>query len=240
MLSEFFGIKKGDIVSITGSSGKTSLMFKLAREFEGLRVLVTTTTKIQKPAQFDHLYIGEGFAAQSGLTVIAEGETKDGKLYGYSPERLCEIAAMFDCCFIESDGAAMKPLKAWNDYEPTVISNTSKTIGVINVSCVGREISEEFIHRKVLFAANFSHGDSVLSLDHLISAVAHKNGLFKNSVGKRMLFINRVESALEEERAIKLADTLLSKHTDFLDTIIYGSIKEDRFTKYTGRSSYEN
>ena len=47
MLTKVFDIKKGDIITITGAGGKTSLMFSLARELSTLgRVLVTTTTKI--------------------------------------------------------------------------------------------------------------------------------------------------------------------------------------------------
>ena len=50
MLLKEFDIKKGDIITITGAGGKTSLMFSLARELASLgRVLVTTTTKIYVP-----------------------------------------------------------------------------------------------------------------------------------------------------------------------------------------------
>ena len=46
-MSELFNIIKGDIISITGAGGKTSLMFYLANQLKKRgTVLIATTTKI--------------------------------------------------------------------------------------------------------------------------------------------------------------------------------------------------
>ena len=52
-LKEALGLKKGKMVSLIGAGGKTTTLFFLARELweEGGKVLVTTTTKIFKPAK---------------------------------------------------------------------------------------------------------------------------------------------------------------------------------------------
>lgn len=43
-----FGLRRGDLLSLVGAGGKTTLMFRLAAEAKalGLRVLVTTSTRI--------------------------------------------------------------------------------------------------------------------------------------------------------------------------------------------------
>ena len=58
-LKELFHINKGDIISIVGTGGKTSLMFKLANELKSdLNVLVSTSTKIKIPSpdKYNYLY----------------------------------------------------------------------------------------------------------------------------------------------------------------------------------------
>ncbi|MDF2949885.1 MAG: yqeC, partial [Sedimentibacter sp.] len=46
-LEEIFNINTGDVVSIVGSGGKTSLLFKLAEELKNkYKVLVSTSAKI--------------------------------------------------------------------------------------------------------------------------------------------------------------------------------------------------
>ena len=61
-ISELLKIKKNDIISITGSGGKTTLMEKLAEELKQKgRVLVTTTTKIRRPSEESVDFIFDSF-----------------------------------------------------------------------------------------------------------------------------------------------------------------------------------
>ncbi len=56
---EKFGIEKNSVTGITGSGGKTSMMFLLAEELSKKgRVLVTTSTKIYEPfkKQYEYLF----------------------------------------------------------------------------------------------------------------------------------------------------------------------------------------
>ena len=52
-LAESLGIQAGEMVSFIGAGGKTTTLFHLAKELhqKGGRILVTTTTKIYKPAK---------------------------------------------------------------------------------------------------------------------------------------------------------------------------------------------
>ena len=57
-LVEALALKGARVVSLTGSGGKTTLMFAIASEFlaTGERVLLTTTTKIARQEAFDSGY----------------------------------------------------------------------------------------------------------------------------------------------------------------------------------------
>ena len=54
-LKEAFGIGPGEIVSLVGGGGKTTLMFALAQELTsgGQSVITTTTTRIFEPSASD-------------------------------------------------------------------------------------------------------------------------------------------------------------------------------------------
>ncbi len=51
LLSEALGIQSREVISLVGAGGKTTLMFRLAKELSlsGKKVVTTTTTKILKP-----------------------------------------------------------------------------------------------------------------------------------------------------------------------------------------------
>ncbi len=51
-LKEALGIKPGEVISLVGGGGKTTLMFALARELasSGKTVITTATTKILEPS----------------------------------------------------------------------------------------------------------------------------------------------------------------------------------------------
>ena len=47
------GVARGEMISLIGAGGKTTTMFRLAKEMrdQGCKVLVTTTTQILKPTK---------------------------------------------------------------------------------------------------------------------------------------------------------------------------------------------
>ena len=66
-LKEALGVRRGEMVSLIGAGGKTTTLFRLAKELrdEGGKVLVTTTTKIFKPTKphVDRLFLVEDVVA---------------------------------------------------------------------------------------------------------------------------------------------------------------------------------
>ncbi len=242
-LSNLIGLNKGDIISIVGAGGKTSLMFTLAEELrEEYKLLVTTTTKIFLPGknQYDFIAIDEGdirkisCCSNRGIYVFGSLVNGEGKLIGINTKTLDEIASNFDCTLVEADGSKGKQLKGWNKTEPVISPKTQKTIGVVSIEAIGKEISSENVHRleEFLSITNAVEG-SLVSVDNILSLILHQNGLYKHSIGERILFINKVENNRQIALANELIDCIRfkSESQGLIDKIIWGSLRNKEYKK---------
>lgn len=228
LFSTALGIKKGDVVALTGAGGKTTLMFQLAKEARkrGERVLVATTTRIGIPASNQYTFIdflGSVFSGdditQPGIYVNAPICEYYGKAGPIDPELLRQQQNCFDLILLESDGASSKPLKGWETYEPVISDLTTKTIGVMDIQTVDKNITEELVHRLGLFCKlTNSTINTPVTIAHLQDIIFHENGLFQYAKGEKTVFVNKVET--EQNRT----------HIDLLKAqidipLIAGSIK---------------
>lgn len=227
-LEELLEIKKGDIVTVVGAGGKTSLITYLTKVYSGSnKVLLSTTTKIYLPKESDYNNIimltnkCDTFIKE-GVTLYGKCINKENKVVGASFKELDYIIEEFDYSFIEGDGSKRKKLKGWNENEPLVYPETTKNIGVLDISSYGIKVNMRNIHRLEIFLKICGEVNDTISLENLKNVVLNKNGLFKNSVGQKILFINKVEGKEKEELALKLIDMIRSKDKDI--KIIYGSL----------------
>ncbi len=189
------------IVSIVGAGGKTTLMFSLARLLGSTaKVLVTTTTKIYvpDPDQYDYLAVGSSdFERYSGtpsrgIYVYGRAVGEDGKLLGLEPAEVDSLAPFFDYVLVESDGARRKLVKGWGENEPVVCQSTTHTVGVLNLNALGLTADAENVHRLEEFMKlTGARLNEKITEEHLLSLVYHKNGLFKNSRGERIVYLIR-------------------------------------------------
>jgi len=159
------------IISIIGAGGKTSLMFRLAKELEdsGKKVLTTTTTKIfmPTPEQSPFTIIGssiEELVKKSDdrlkqalhFSAGAKYDLATGKLIGFaldSIDQLCQ-AGLFDWIIVEADGARQKPLKATASHEPALPIVTTHLILVTGLDAIGKPLDETHVHRAKFFSKN--------------------------------------------------------------------------------------
>ncbi len=224
------GIEPGDVVCCIGAGGKTSLMFCLAREAKerGLKVLVTTTTKIFIPDanQYDTLDLsGQLFSKvllpSAGIFVGGLPSTIAGKISGVDMELLALQRKIFDLVLIEADGAARKALKGWNATEPVIPEFTTKTIGIVDIQTIGKSIDASLVHRLELFVelTGGKVGEPV-TIDHLYRLIVQSHGLFAKSRGEKILFINKAESTNEIGNAKRL--WALLPHLK----IVFGSVRQ--------------
>ncbi|MBU3106852.1 selenium cofactor biosynthesis protein YqeC [Clostridium gasigenes] len=240
-LNKVLELRLGSVISIIGSGGKTTLMYLLAKELKNEnKVLVTTTTKIYKPKkdEVDFLALGnESFnklknSCLKGIYAYGIFINDDNKLVGVKPEDLEAKFKYFDYSIIEADGSKRKSIKGWNSNEPIVCNKTNKTIGIISIDILGKEINECNVHRVKEFnkITNTKPGEEV-NEKNILSVIFNKDGLFKRAKGEKILFINKIDSYKEYKDSLFLLKSIKESNekNNIIDKIIFGSLKNMKF-----------
>ncbi|KNF07100.1 putative selenium-dependent hydroxylase accessory protein YqeC [Gottschalkia purinilytica] len=230
-----------ELVSIVGGGGKTTTMFKLAKELRALnkKVLVTTTTAIMMPdeSQYDNFIIyGEGIkdnmenVTNGSVTVIVKNIIREDKLKGIEKETIEDIVSknIFDVILVEADGSKRKPIKAPSYHEPVIPNSTTKVIGVIGMDSVGKEINEKNVHRPEIFTSvTDSKFGEIIDENIIFNLVISNEGLYKDSpkLSKKYLILNKAEGEERISSALKIKNLLLDNECE-IDEIIVGSMNE--------------
>lgn len=136
------------VISLVGGGGKTTVMYELAKEFEaaGKRVIVTTSTHIRKPDDYQTVITDRaedvGRAKwRSGILVTGQ-EAAEGKLKGLPEKELEKLRAYCDVLLIEADGAKCLPFKVPAAHEPVIIEKTELVIACMGLDCIGKTLKE--------------------------------------------------------------------------------------------------
>jgi probable selenium-dependent hydroxylase accessory protein YqeC len=232
LLKEAFGLEHGAMVSLIGAGGKTTTLFRLAKEFrdDGQKVLVTTTTKIFKPTKphVDRLFLVQEadalLAATAGIkrpAVIGAGYNVDdeGKLLGMSADWLDRFrkSEQFDAILIEADGAASRLLKVPSEIEPVVPALSDVTIWIMAIKVIGKPLNANSIHRVERAISILSVAEETpVTPDHIIQLVNHPSGCLRGvpPSSRKIALINQAESNEEIDTAHKLAEALLKTGFD--------------------------
>ena len=213
-LQKALGLEGGGVVSLVGAGGKTSLMFRIARELTeaGDSVLTTTTTKIMYPSQTESPHV---ILADSIDEVIARAckllkETRHisavshqtpshpEKVKGFPPQAIQEFwkTGLFRWILVEADGANRKPLKAPALYEPVIPDCSDWVIGLMGLIGVGKVLGEEWIFRPELFAklTGLKIGAPVTE-EAAAASVKRKEGIMKGTPDKarKVIFLNMAD-----------------------------------------------
>jgi probable selenium-dependent hydroxylase accessory protein YqeC len=211
-LKDALDIRPGEVISLVGGGGKTSIMFALAKELAsaGSCVVTTTTTKIFEP-----------LPDETPLVIVAKDETElvscflksvpryrhitlaserltSGKLAGISPELVEKLARMetVSHVIVEADGAAQRSLKAPNATEPVIPENTSLVIAVVGIDAVGGSLNEKEVFRAGIAAKLLGLPlGAALPLAAIATLVTHRQGITKGSPERARIvpFINKVD-----------------------------------------------
>ncbi len=228
-------LDKKEIISFVGAGGKTTTIFTLAEELKSLgkKVLITTTTKIFVPDKesYDNFFLSsiEKDKIKPGTISIYAEKIDKGKINEVAREDLEAIIGKdyFDYYLIEADGAKHKPIKAPKDYEPIITNSTTKTIGLIGLDALYKNIVE-ISHRSELLLKLLGRKstDSIEKKD-LINLTLDKKGLFKDSIGEKILLLNKANNSFLVEEAKSIREELYKYNfknviiTDILNKSFY-------------------
>jgi len=242
-LREALYLEKGGVVSFVGAGGKTSLMFRIARELSsaGETVLTTTTTKIMMPSedQSPHVILSDSFEEvldkarpliKNNLHISAASQRTDstlGKITGFEPEVIDEIrkSGVFRWILVEADGASRRPLKAPAFYEPVIPSSSGWIVGIIGLKGIGKPLEERWVFRHKLFAEITGlKPKELVTEESVAAALIDKNGIMKGcpSHTKKIVFLNMADNQKLVESGRRIADILCKTGVAGLKRVVIG------------------
>lgn len=252
-LRHSLNLKDGGVISLAGGGGKTSLMFRLARELSGRGdpVLSTTTTKIHVPSlKQSPVVVISGSA--DGLVKTARSILRrnrhisagrrlihfQNKLKGFAPETIDTIwrSGVFRWIVVEADGAAGRPLKAPAPYEPVFPECTKWVIGVVGLEAVGKPLTERWAFRSQLVSkiTGLAPGEVIKESD-VVDIFLSREGILKNCPDKamRFAFLNKADSQQRIASGRRIAKMIRSRRPDgFMGVLIGQTLYEPPVKEY--------
>jgi len=240
-LKEALDIKPGEVLSLVGGGGKTTLMFALAQELasRGGCVITTTTTKIFEPLpsqtplilmetdeeELIRLLL-QNVDKYRHITLVSE-KLASGKLNGISPELVVKLANLNQVSYIivEADGAARKSLKAPNPTEPVIPYNTSLVIPIVGIDALGCHLTEEDVFRPEIVSKLLGLPlGGIISAESIAILVTHYQGIIKGSPDQARIvpFINKMDLDKGLSRGKDLANKILAMGHPHIKCVVLG------------------
>jgi len=226
-LTDALGMTADEIVALVGGGGKTTAMFRLAREVvanDG-SVITTTTTRIfgaqialapahVPAADLTRERVSAALAVHRHVLVIGATDAGSGKADGVSLELFRRLRAWFPgvCLLNEADGSRMRPFKAPADYEPVIPADTTLVVPVVGADVFGKSLDADHVHRPELVCALSGAPPGTPITPAIVARVlAHPQGGLKGvPAGARVVvLINKVESLPDRAPARETAERLL-------------------------------
>lgn len=215
-------INKRSMITFVGGGGKTSTIIALAQEMKKIHktVLVTTTT---------HMYSSIVKLEDKPYITVVGGEKVGEKIKGLSPLIIDKIYRkdLYDFILVEGDGAKGRPIKGVESFEPVIPKETNMTIGVIGIDCLGKPINMNYVHRPEIFTKLVNKDlEESIDIDSIVNLTLAKKGIFKNSKGENILFINKIENNKDLILGKRIKSELEKRG---FNNVILGSIKTKKF-----------
>ena len=226
-LAEALGAAPDEVVALVGGGGKSSAMFRLAREVveRGGRAITTTTTHIFSSqialapihvlaADATPERVSAALDAHRHVLVVGPTNPETRRAAGVSLDLFRSLRAWFPtvCILNEADGSRMLPFKAPAAHEPVIPAETTLVVPVVGADVFGKPLDADHVHRPELVGALSDAPPGTPITPEIVARVlAHPDGGRKAvPPGARVVvIINKVESLPDPELARDTAERLL-------------------------------
>ena len=225
-------LKRGDVVSLIGSGGKTSALIKMMHECQarGWRVLMTTTTRIglAELSHFPtHAHFDEIVLHRESPTLFVYSKQDSSKVYGLNEAELLSAIGDFqaDVVLIEADGSRKKSLKLPYPHEPVVPSFTTKVMAIVGLSVLGEPCIESNVYNPDAIIAT-----KTLTTSGRIHAKTYASILDREIWGQtsptipRYAFINQVDPTTYRMGVARFIARYALQKSPYLRQILIGSL----------------
>ena len=245
-LIESLGLNAKEVISLVGAGGKTTLMFRLAKELllAGEKVVTTTTTKIFEPSSEEtpclFVHSDEEKLKQLALqhidrfrhVTLARERLESRKLKGMSPDLvdlLCQSPEI-NVMIIEADGAAGRPAKAPREWEPVFPSQTTLVIGLLGVDGIGKELNEEnFFHPEGISQLTGIPMGGQMTCEGMAILMIHPQGILKGAphLSRKVALINKMDVSEGVIRGREIGKEILRKGSLQIERVVLGQLKSE-------------
>ncbi len=242
-VARFLFPKGRGCVSLTGGGGKTTFLgiFGHTLKSLGVPVLLTTTTKVQRPFPIDVDWFVEAADPEKlkrhvlsklrpGILGMAvRSPYGDHKWEGIPPEWVDDLfSTMAEGIILnEADGAYRLPLKAPAVHEPVIPQTTTLIIPVIGMSALGVPLDEAHVFRprQVSEITGLSLGEPVTEAA-MVRLFTHPHGLAKGAPRQTDVvpFLNQVETQTQWDAARRIAQEIWDRSEE-IETVLLGRLK---------------
>lgn len=182
-------------LALTGSGGKTTCMVKLAKHYadKGLRVLVSTTTKLLLPKDqeygCDTYFLDD--RALSHHPVRGERVFYAHATHKAVSPPLAGLEALldrYDVLLLEADGAKNQALKLHEERDPVIPFFVTGTLALVSMSPLGKIFGENCFGSHA-YPKDFP--EELVGLDTYRKLLEHKQGILKRMQGKGLVLCNQ-------------------------------------------------
>ncbi len=246
VLADALGLKKRDVISLTGAGGKTTLMFRLAGELllKKKKVVTTTTTKILEPASGEteflfvdpnedmlRAFVDKNLDRYRHITIARE-RLESGKLKGVSSNLADDIwrSHEIDYLIVEADGAAGRPIKAPREGEPVIPLTTTLVVAILGVDGIGMDLNE----KNVFQAERVSTLTGIpirrkMTDEGIAVLMTHPLGVFKGapSSSRVIAFLNKVDIPNGVVKGRRIAQKIIERKHPQIKRVVLGQLKSE-------------
>lgn len=198
-------------IAWVGAGGKTTSMFRAARQFGG-KILVSATAHlateqirladrhfvVQKLTELDRIHE----QLVNGINLITGTESPAGRVQGLDAQTIQGVNDLADRTgiplLIEADGARQRSIKAPAAHEPPIPPWVSSVVVLAGLSAVGKSLDDQAVFRPELFAElSGATIGSEISLADVCKAMVHPQGGLKNipKTAEKILLFNQADAA---------------------------------------------
>jgi molybdenum cofactor cytidylyltransferase len=216
-------------VAFVGAGGKTSALFRAARELAPAVLTTTTHLGDWQVAEADRHFVWPEntplpaleSALGGGLTLVTG--PLDAASQRYHGLTIPQIHQLHEVCgyhalplLIEADGARQKPLKAPAAHEPVIPEWVETVVVVAGLSGLNQALTEATVHRAERFAAlsGLEMGETI-RVEALARVLSHLEGGLKGlpTEARRVLLLNQADTLQLQAQAGTLGEALLSTYS---------------------------
>jgi molybdenum cofactor cytidylyltransferase len=237
-------LKKNDRLALVGSGGKTTAMFRLARQYDASVLLTTTTHLAVEEGELADVHFALGphdslpdlkAAFGSCRVVLVTGLAHaDGRLGSVTDKVLSGLKQFADQAgmplLIEADGSRKLPIKAPATNEPVIPEWTTAVAVSVGLSCLGLPANDTSVHRFPVFAQITGvEENQPLTQQVLENMFVHPDGGLKGIPrgARRIALLNQADDAERLAQAISLAKHLVGVYDMALVTSFHQASGQD-------------